>query len=189
MYFKELDYPKFDLLEDFNMLLDTRFIQKNKDNDQYCINTVPGEDDSPNFGRGSLEKDWDKSYYDNETQKIVVPDKPVVYKEEDFTQLVSAFKNTSFEKMYDYLNEKYVLGRVRVMISKPKTCLSWHQDWHNRIHYPMQTQLGCLMVIEDEVKYLEKNKWYFTNTLVSHTAFNASFNDRIHLVATVISDK
>jgi len=91
--------------------------------------------------------------------------------------------------MYDYLNEKYVLGRVRVMISKPKTCLSWHQDWHNRIHYPMQTQLGCLMVIEDEVKYLEKNKWYFTNTLVSHTAFNASFNDRIHLVATVISDK
>jgi hypothetical protein len=42
------------------------------------------------------------------------------------------------------------------------------------------------MVIEDEVKHLEQNKWYFTNTTKEHTAFNASKENRIHLVANIL---
>jgi hypothetical protein len=45
------------------------------------------------------------------------------------------------------------------------------------------------MVIEDEVKHLEENKWYWTNTVVKHTAFNASSEYRIHLVAAILGEK
>jgi hypothetical protein len=179
MYFKKLDYPTFPLLNCFKRVIEEGKIIQNTDHDQYCINTIPGEEDSPNFGRGSLILDWDKSYYDDQKQKMIIPNREKELKEEHFCQLVSAFKNTSFEDMYNYLSNHYILGRVRVMISKPKTCLTWHVDFHKR----------CLMIIEDKVKHLENDKWYYTDTLNKHTAINASQQDRIHLVATVISDK
>ena len=75
------------------------------------------------------------------------------------------------------------------MKSKPKTCLSWHKDDHLRLHFPIQTQEGCFMIIEDKSYFLNKNQWYLTNTLKSHTAINASKKDRIHLVATIIGEK
>ena len=53
-------------------------------------------------------------------------------------------------------------------------------------HYPVKTQDGCFMVIENEIKYLELNNWYWTNTVLLHTAFNASKEDRIHLVAVIL---
>jgi len=53
----------------------------------------------------------------------------------------------------------------------------------------MKTQEGCLMIIEDQVKHLEQDSWHWTDTLNKHTAMNASQQDRIHLVATIISDK
>ncbi len=45
------------------------------------------------------------------------------------------------------------------------------------------------MVIEDESKFLEPNKWYFTNTVLPHTAFNGSTDIRLHLVVTVLGNK
>jgi hypothetical protein len=75
------------------------------------------------------------------------------------------------------------------MKSKPKTCLSWHVDTTPRIHFPIKTQDGCFMVIDNEVQHLTKNTWWWTNTVAPHTAFNASKEDRIHLVAVVLDDK
>jgi hypothetical protein len=42
------------------------------------------------------------------------------------------------------------------------------------------------MVIEDEVKHLDQGKWYFADTTKLHTAFNGSFQDRIHLVVDIL---
>ncbi len=72
------------------------------------------------------------------------------------------------------------------MRSKPKTCLSWHCDTSKRIHLPIRTQPGCMMVIQDEVLHLEQGQWYMTNTIPEHTAFNASKADRIHLIAVIL---
>ena len=55
-----------------------------------------------------------------------------------------------------------------------------------RVHYAIKTQEGAFMVIEDEVMHMPQSTWWWTNTLVNHTAFNASMADRIHLVATII---
>lgn len=195
MKFKELDnLPILDLYEEFCNLLETNkiswFEQKNKNTikDQICINTVKGKEDDIHYGRGSLVYDWDNSYH-NKNGKLVAPLKDIVAKEEDFKILNSQFKDTLFEEAYNALEKKFVLGRVRIMQSQPKTCLTWHVDPQPRVHYPLKTTEGCLMVIQDEVKHLPKNTWWWTNTIVNHTALNASRDIRIHLVASIIEEK
>jgi hypothetical protein len=45
------------------------------------------------------------------------------------------------------------------------------------------------MLIEDEVIHLKQHQWYWTNTLPKHTAFNASREDRLHLVVVVLDER
>ena len=187
-YYKELDFPTYDLLSEFNKLMDNGTISwfEHDCQDQICLNSTKDDPDNIFLGRASLYYDWDKSYIEN--GKIVTPLRVPPLKEEQFTTLCSAFKGTLFEEVYNALSEKYTLGRVRLMNSQPKTCLSWHKDDTNRIHYPIKTQEGCMMIIQDEVKHLEQNKWYHTNTTVKHTAVNASKETRLHLVACVLKE-
>lgn len=189
MNFIELNnLPVFDLQKELEILTTKEVVRFNKNTTQICLNTVPGKESDYEFGRGSLYYDWENKYTSKDGE-VIVPIKNTVYAEEDFTILCTQFINTPFETVYNALNERYVLGRVRIMKSKPKTCLSWHTDAHPRVHFPMQTQEGCYMVIEDTSKYLSQNTWYFTNTKLPHTAFNGSSKERIHLVATIVGEK
>ena len=144
--------------------------------DNVCLNYPAGYEDDCQIGVGSMFWDWDG---------LTKTKKQNPLHERDFTEFCSIFKGTSFEKIYKALSKKYSLGRVRIMKSDPKTCLSWHNDHGIRIHYPIKTQDGCFMVIEDEVKHLKQNQWYMTNTAKMHTAFNASNETRYHLVAGI----
>lgn len=186
MNFIELNnLPVYDLHSEFLRLLELEKIKWHPDHeDQICLNAT--EDDPSNCltGRGSLFLDWDNSYKENE--KIVVPNRLIPLKEEDFTVLCTGFKDSLFEDVYNEIIKQYTVGRIRIMKLLPKTCLTWHVDDTPRIHYPMKTQEGCIMVIENEAKHLEKNKWYYTNTVVPHTAFNGSKEERLHLVITIL---
>lgn len=190
MNFIEIDtLPIYDLHTEFLRLLDEKKIWWAKsDNDQICLNTT--EDDPSNClaGRGSLILDWDNSYTDKHGE-LVVPPKKTLLKEHDFKVLCTGFKDSLFEDVYNKLTNKYVVGRIRVMNSKPKTCLSWHEDQTPRLHYPIKTQDGCFMVIENQSVHLKQNQWYWTNTVLPHTAFNGSRNDRLHLVVTILDEK
>ncbi len=190
MNFIELnDLPKLDLTSEFDKLLDDGTIHwAEHTDDQICLNTIPSKPDDIHFGRGSLTFDWDYASVD-EAGKLVLPLREEKVAENDFTQLATPFKGTMFEEVYNALDKKYHLGRVRLMNSKPKTCLSWHTDATLRVHYPLKTQNGCFMVINDEVKILEKHKWYWTNTHNYHTAVNSSKDTRLHLVAVIIEEK
>lgn len=184
-YFRKLhNLPAYDLYTEFKRL-DIPWYQN-----QVCINTVLGVDDYK-LGCGSLQYNWEAAETrvdENGEEYKYVPEYDVKYSERDFTELCSLFVDTSFESVYNTLKEEYNLGRVRLMKSKPKTCLSWHKDTSPRIHFPVKTQEGCIMVIEDECFHIPNNEWYWTDTTVKHTAFNGSFEDRIHLVATIIGD-
>lgn len=151
---------------------------------QCCLNAPPGHEDDIFFGVGSLKYDWDKSTI-NPDGSTNVPLRDKVLLESNFTELCNVFRGTVFEDIYSSIKKKYDIGRVRIMILNPRNCLSWHVDGLNRVHYPIKTKEGCYMVIEDEVKHLEQNKWYFTKTLKPHTVFNGSNDKRIHLVVTV----
>lgn len=192
MNFIELDnLPVYQLQNELEKLLSSdtvHFYEDKGGTAQICLNSVAGQEDDYHFGRGSLYWDWDKSYV-SDSGEVVAPVKETVYEESDFNKLCSQFKNTLFEDVYVELDKKYHLGRTRIMKSKPRTCLSWHTDYTPRIHFPMQTHEGCFMVIDNEIKHLEQEKWYYTNTTVPHTAFNSSSSPRTHLVATIIGER
>lgn len=149
--------------------------------DNVCLNYPVGYEDDCRTGVGSMKWDW--SFGDN--GELIKIQKVHPLHEKDFTELCEVFKNTSFEKIYNALSEKYDLGRVRVMKSQPHTCLSWHTDYGTRVHFPIKTQEGCFMVIDNEIKHLKQNQWYMTDTSKMHTAFNASNEDRYHIVAVI----
>lgn len=172
--FEELyDLPVYEnLLEELKNICDY---------DNVCLNYPDGHEDDCQIGVGSMFWDWDIS----DKGKLVQVKKKHVLHERDFTNICSIFVGTSFEKIYNALSKKYSLGRIRIMKSDPQTCLSWHTDHGKRIHFPIKTQEGCFMVIDDEVKHLKQNQWYMTDTSKMHTAFNASNETRYHLVGVI----
>jgi len=180
--------PVYNLDEELNKLLESNVVQWHTARDQICINTTKDELDNYNYGRGSLWYDWDKAYHDKNNE-LVVPTRKKPLFEKDFSFLCTVFVDTLFEEVYRALEKNYVLGRVRIMNLHSKNCLTWHKDNSIRVHYPIKTQEGCLMIIDNEVKHLEKNTWYRTNTLKHHTVLNGSKEDRLHLVATVLEEK
>ena len=181
------DLPTIDLQTDLQNLLNNKKIFWPKYTTQICLNHIHENSDDIHFGIGSLFKDWDNKNISN--NKITVPNKKHILKETDFKYLCNQFKNTQFEEIYNILQSKYKIGRVRLMLSNPQTCMSWHKDDTYRIHYPIKTQTGCFMVINNQVKHLEQNKWWLTNTTEYHTAVNSSLEQRVHLVACVLIDE
>ena len=85
------------------------------------------------------------------------------------------------------LIEKYGMVRTRIMVSAPKTNLSFHKDLTKRIHIPLITNPDCIMIIEDSMYHLKTPKMYLTNTTLRHTAVNASFEYRVHIVGCIYS--
>lgn len=187
-YFTQLhDLPVHDLHHELKNLIHQKKLSWENTN-QICINTLPTHPDDYLIGCGSLELDWHNQHtivHDDGTQEIYVPKLKNPRQESDFDTLCSVYKHTLFEDVYQHLNRKYSLGRVRLMKMKPKTCLSWHKDLCARLHFPIKTQDGCIMVIENEVMHMPADTWWYTNTHNKHTAVNASNQDRIHLVCSV----
>lgn len=185
--FKELDtLPIENFLFDFEELLQKKLISwhpviKN----QICVTTAKEHIDDCHYGCGSFYYDWSTLKIDEKGNmsgdKLKIPKK-----EEDFTELCSAFKDTSFEFLFTELKKYYNFGRIRIMNLSPKTCLTWHYDESPRLHCPIKTHKGCFMVFEDEVKHLEENKWYYVDTTKYHSVFNGSMQNRIHIVVSTI---
>ena len=183
-YFKKIDsLPTFDLYEEFKKL------NINWYQNQICINAVPEAIDDYKLGCGSLQFNWEEAQTrvnDNGDKYTHVPEYDIRHNEKDFTVLCSLFVDTLFEIVYNSIIEEYgTVGRIRLMKSKPKTCLSWHKDTSPRLHFPIKTQDGCIMVIEDEVNHLPQCTWWLTDTTKMHTAFNGSNEERIHLVVSL----
>lgn len=77
------------------------------------------------------------------------------------------------------------VGRARLLSLNPKECYTYHRDVDNiiRIHVPIVTNDNCLFINNDIVGRMpEAGTMYLFNTLVKHTALNASREKRTHLV-------
>ena len=111
--------------------------------------------------------------------------------ERDYCTFIPEIGHTYFREVYDTLREfvgqKYdgALGRVRLIKSVPRTCLSWHRDPEPRLHVPIVTNIGAKMIIEDEVKHLPVGRAWYTNTIFYHSQFNGGEEDRVHLVTSI----
>lgn len=193
-YFTKIDnLPTLDLYHEFQIMMQCRSISWSRDN-QICINTIKEKPDDYLLGSGSLTHDWSNSVVDRDeygNEKISVQEiaSSRQLKETDFNTICDQFIGTEFEKVYNALNDRYVIGRVRIMKLRSKTCLSWHVDLTRRLHYPMKTHKGCFMIINDELKHLPEGEWWMADTLPEHTAINSGKEDRLHLVAAIVSER
>jgi len=189
-YFTELPFLKFEnAYSELQRLLEHKILTWGKQN-QICLNSVESEPENYLLGSGSLTLDWDNAVQKSNNGSLNIS--PIKIKnpltESDFTILCNQFVGSVFEDMYVLITSKYRVGRVRLMQSHPKTCLSWHVDNTPRLHYPLKTQEGCLMVIDNVARHLPVNTWWMTDTLKKHTALNASNQSRIHLVCSILPD-
>jgi len=152
-----------------------------RDINAICLTQIPGDPNSITGGniRGLF---WTRP---DSTGKEVQRENPI--DESQYTEFVKLFEDTYFKEVYDTLIPKYNLGRVRLLWKMPRTTLSWHRDPERRLHIPIITNPGALMIIDDEVKHMPADgKVWVTDNTKYHNAFNGGEEDRVHLVATVI---
>ena len=114
----------------------------------------------------------------------------VSVEEEKYSEFIDDYKNTYFKEVYDILSKKYKLGRVRILLKEPRSTLSWHRDPEPRLHIPIITNPGCIMVIDNVAKHMpaDGSAW-ITNNTKYHNFFNGGEENRIHLVACVLNHK
>ena len=110
--------------------------------------------------------------------------------ESAYTEFVDDLKDTYFKEVYDELSKRFKLGRVRILLKEPRSTLSWHRDPEPRLHVPIITNPGCLMVIEETAKHMpaDGSAW-ITNNVKYHNAFNGGEEERVHLVACILNYK
>jgi hypothetical protein len=104
--------------------------------------------------------------------------------ETKYTEFIKDLEDTYFKEVYDILSKKFKLGRVRILLKEPRSTLSWHRDPEPRLHIPIITNPGCIMVIEEVAKHLPADgSVWITNNMKYHNFFNGGEEGRIHLVA------
>ena len=110
--------------------------------------------------------------------------------ESEYSEFIPDYENTYFKEVFDIISTKYKLGRVRIFLKEPRSTLSWHRDPEPRLHIPIITNPGCLMVIDNVAKHMPADgSVWITNNTKYHNAFNGGEENRVHLVACVLDYK
>ena len=149
-----------------------------------CLTRKPGDPESIK-GQKARGLYWTKP---DKSGKEVSRD--VGINEEEYSEFISDYDNTYFKEVFDTLSKKYKLGRVRILLKEPRSTLSWHRDPEPRLHIPIITNPGCLMVIDNVAKHMPADgSVWITNNTKYHNAFNGGEENRIHLVACVLDYK
>ena len=148
------------------------------------LTQIPGDPDSIK-GHKARGVFWTKP---DSTGKEVTRD--VSVDEEKYSEFINDYKDTYFKDVYETLSKKYKLGRVRILLKQPRSTLSWHRDPEPRLHIPIITNPGCIMVIDNVAKHMpaDGHAW-ITNNTKYHNFFNGGEEDRIHIVACVLNHK
>ena len=148
------------------------------------MNRVPGDEESIK-GHNVRGVYWTKP---DSSGKEVVRDSKI--DESQYTEFINDFDKTYFREVYDQLSKKYKLGRVRLLLKEPRSTLSWHRDPEPRLHIPIYTNPGAIMVIDSIAKHMPADgSVWVTNNRKYHNAFNGGEENRVHLVACVLNYK
>ena len=148
------------------------------------LNQIPGDQDSVkgNNVRGIYWTKPDSTGVEVQRESKI--------DEHKYTEFVDDFKNTYFKEVYDQLTKKYRLGRMRLLLKEPRSTLSWHRDPEPRLHIPIYTNPGAIMVVDNVAKHMPADgSVWITNNTKYHNAFNGGEENRVHLVACVLNYK
>ena len=148
------------------------------------LNQIPNDPDSVK-GHKARGVYWTKP--DSSGKEV---SRDVTIDESEYSEFINDYKNTYFEEVYAELKKIYKLGRVRLLLKEPRSTLSWHRDPEPRLHIPIYTNPGCLMVIDKVAHHMPADgSVWVTNNIKYHNAFNGGEENRVHLVACVLDYK
>ena len=148
------------------------------------LNQIPGD---PNSVKGNNVRGI---YWTKPDSTGVEVQRESKIDEHKYTEFVDDFKNTYFKEVYDQLTKKYKLGRMRLLLKEPRSTLSWHRDPEPRLHIPIYTNPGAIMVVDNVAKHMPADgSVWITNNTKYHNAFNGGEENRVHLVACVLNYK
>tara|TARA_A100000164_G_C21721515_1_gene683142 strand:- start:262 stop:852 length:591 start_codon:yes stop_codon:yes gene_type:complete len=148
------------------------------------LNQIPGDPDSAkgNNVRGIYWTKPDSSGVEVQRESEI--------EESKYTHFIEEFNDTYFKNVYEELSKKYKLGRFRLLLKEPRSTLSWHRDPEPRLHIPIYTNPGAIMVVDSVAKHMPADgSVWITNNTKYHNAFNGGEENRIHLVACVLDYK
>lgn len=118
-----------------------------------------------------------------------------VYPEESFTEQ-HLFMATlrSVNSIMEDVDSVFNCGRVRFLALPPRKCYSYHKDTEQwRLHLPIRTNTGALMVVDSVAIHMQAGHWYLLNTSKYHSAMNGDKNpeaeSRLHLVFNLLGRK
>ena len=149
-----------------------------------CLTRKPGD---PESIKGSKARGV---YWTKPDKSGVEVSRDINIDESEYSEFIPDYENTYFKEVFDIISTKYKLGRVRILLKEPRSTLSWHRDPEPRLHIPIITNPGCLMVIENVAKHMPADgSVWVTNNTKYHNAFNGGEENRVHLVACVLDYK
>ena len=149
-----------------------------------CLTRKPGD---PESVKGSKARGI---YWTKPDKSGAEVSRDIKINESEYSEFIPDYENTYFKEVFDVLSSKYKLGRVRILLKEPRSTLSWHRDPEPRLHIPIITNPGCLMVIDNVAKHMPADgSVWITNNTKYHNAFNGGEENRIHLVACVLDHK
>ena len=149
-----------------------------------CLTRKPGD---PESVKGSKARGI---YWTKPDKSGAEVSRDINIDESEYSEFIPDYENTYFKEVFDVISSKYKLGRVRILLKEPRSTLSWHRDPEPRLHIPIITNPGCLMVIDNVAKHMPADgSVWITNNTKYHNAFNGGEENRIHLVACVLDYK
>ena len=149
-----------------------------------CLTRKPGD---PESVKGSKARGI---YWTKPDKSGAEVSRDIKIDESEYSEFIPDYENTYFKEVFDVITSKYKLGRVRILLKEPRSTLSWHRDPEPRLHIPIITNPGCLMVIDNVAKHMPADgSVWITNNTKYHNAFNGGEENRIHLVACVLDYK
>ena len=149
-----------------------------------CLTRKPGD---PESVKGSKARGI---YWTKPDKSGTEVSRDIKIDESEYSEFIPDYENTYFKEVFDVISSKYKLGRVRILLKEPRSTLSWHRDPEPRLHIPIITNPGCLMVIDNVAKHMPADgSVWITNNTRYHNAFNGGEENRIHLVACVLDYK
>ena len=149
-----------------------------------CLTRKPGD---PESVKGSKARGI---YWTKPDKSGAEVSRDINIEESEYSEFIPDYENTYFKEVFDVISSKYKLGRVRILLKEPRSTLSWHRDPEPRLHIPIITNPGCLMVIDNVAKHMPADgSVWITNNTKYHNAFNGGEENRVHLVACVLDYK
>ena len=146
-----------------------------------CMTQIPGDPSS------ATNRNLRGLYYtkpDSTGEEVTREDS---IEESKYTEFCEKYKGTYFEEIHIELSERWIIGRMRLLLLEPRTCLSYHRDPEPRLHMAVDTNPGAFLVVDNEQFNIPADgSVWFTDTTTYHSAYNGGEENRVHLVMTCL---